>query len=278
MRIGIHMHLQKGFAFNLEKAKSAGAETIQIFPGNPRSWSPPSTSRDEVRERSFLLEREGIFPLVIHTTYLINPASAHPEFYQKSAGLLHDTLHHAALYREPYVVLHTGSHGGDGAGEGIRKVVRVLEEEISKGWAPGVILLLENTAGGGHYLGGDIKELGVILRYFQDAPIGFCLDTAHAWAAGYDLSGEKGVEELLTEIDREIGLKRLHLIHANDTEVARGSRRDRHAHIGEGRIGLNGFRSLLKHDWPADFPVILETPETGTEKDKQNIAVLKSCM
>lgn len=272
------MHLKKGFAHNLQKAKEAGAETIQIFSGNPRSWSSPTTSPEEVKERSLLMKKEGIFPLVIHTTYLINLASVHPEFYRKSTRLLHETLHHASLYPEPYVVLHVGNHGGAGTMEGIKKAVRSLEEELSRGWAPGVILLLENTAGGGHHLGGDIRELGLILHHFQGAPIGFCLDTAHAWAAGYDLSGAEGVEQLLTEIDREIGLERLHLIHANDTKVERGSKHDRHAHIGEGRIGLEGFRSLLRYDWPDDFPMILETPEIGTAKDKQNISALRNCM
>ncbi len=277
MRLGLHMGLKKSFSHNVERIKSIGAETIQIFPGNPTSWKPPSTSLDEINKRKLLLERMDIFPLVIHTAYLINPASSNEEFYNKSVKLLRETLQHAELYGAPFVVVHTGSHGGEGTATGIKKIVTAIENELES-WPGGVKLLLENTTGGGNYLGGSMSEIGTILRYFSDAPLGFCLDTAHAWAAGYDLSGQDGVNMMLEEIDREIGLARINVIHANDTNEEKGSRRDRHMHIGEGKIGFKGFKALFKHHWPQNLPVILETPEMGTEKERENLDALRNCI
>lgn len=277
MRLGLHMALKSNFSKSLERIKGFGAETIQIFPGNPTGWKPPSTPPEEIKNRRSLLKQKNIYPLVIHTAYLINPASAKEEIHTKSMKLLRETLQHAELYGAPFVVVHTGSHGGAGPVEGIKKIATAVENELPS-WPRGVMLLLENTAGGGNYLGGNISEIGTILRYFSGGPLGFCLDTAHAWAAGYDLSGVKGVNLLLEEIEKEMGIKNLKVIHANDTDEEKGSRRDRHAHIGEGKIGLDGFKALLKHNWPKDLPVILETPEMGTEKEKDNLDALRSCI
>ena len=274
MRIGVHMSIKSNFAKSLKRIKEIGGETIQIFPGNPTSWKPPSTPPEEIAKRVALMEELDIYPMVVHTAYLINLATAKDDFYLKSKKLLHETLEHAALYKAPYVVLHTGSHGGAGAHEGVKKIVAAIEEEL-KIWPEGVKLLLENTAGGGSYLGGKIKDVGKVLKYFSGAPLGLCLDTAHAWAAGYNISGEAGVLNLLEEIEKEVGLGKLHVIHANDTKVDISSRHDRHYHIGEGLIGMDGFRALLQKEWPSDLPVILETPENGTEKDEDNLKALQ---
>ena len=277
MRFGVHMSIKSNFAKSLKRIKEIGGETIQIFPGNPTSWRPPSTPPDEIAKRVALMKELNIYPMVVHTAYLINLATAKEDFYLKSKKLLHETLVHAALYKAPYVVLHTGSHGGSGAHEGIKKIVAAIEEEL-KAWPEGVKLLLENTAGGGSYLGGKVKDVGTILDYFPGSPLGFCMDTAHAWAAGYDISGEEGVSKLLEEVDKEVGLDKLHVIHANDTSVDISSRHDRHQHIGEGLIGFSGFKALLQKEWPEDLPVILETPDNGTEKDSDNLKALRSCL
>ncbi len=275
MRMGVHMSIKGNFAKSLKRIKEIGGETIQMFPGNPTSWKAPSTPPEEIVKRVALMEELDIYPMVVHTAYLINLASAKDDFYQKSRKLLRETLEHAVLYKAPYVVLHTGSHGGAGPEAGFKKLFSAIEEEL-KDWPGDVKLLLENTAGGGSYLGGRIKDIGRILKRFPGAPLGLCLDTAHAWAAGYNISGEDGVAALLEEIDKEVGLQNLFVIHANDTKEEISSRHDRHYHIGEGLIGIEGFRALLRQDWPRDFPVILETPDNGTEKDKENIDVLKS--
>ncbi len=277
MRLGIHMPLKKGFAYNAQRLKEIGGETVQVFPGNPSSWKPPSISEEEIRERSKVLEQLEIYPLVIHTAYLINLASANEDTYEKSVKLLRETLFQAELYGAPYVVLHTGSHGGKGPEKGINKIIEALKGELSS-WPNEVTLLLENTAGGGNSLGGDIKYMGKIMRNLPEVPLGLCLDTAHAWGAGYDMASEKGVDQLLKEVEYEMGINRLKLIHANDTNVEMGSSRDRHHHIGEGKIGMTGFTALFNKVWSLDLPVILETPDMGTDKDKQNLETLRSCL
>lgn len=160
--------------------------------------------------------------------------------------------------------------------EGINKMVVALEE-IFNSCPEGVILLLENTSGGGSYLGGRFEELGEIIKKLSGAPLGICLDTAHAWAAGYDLASEQGVERTLEDFHRHVGLQYLHAIHANDTNELMGSGRDRHMHIGRGAIGLQGFKALLRKDWPAGLPVILENPEAGSHMDRENFIVLREC-
>jgi len=277
LRLGIHMPLKKGFAYNARRLKEIGGETVQIFSGNPSGWKPPSISEEEIKERSMLLKQLAIYPLIIHTAYLINLASANEETYDKSINLLRETLRQAKLHDAPYVVLHAGSHGGKGMEKGMQKIIEALKGELSS-WPEKVMLLLENTAGGGSSLGGYIKYIGEIVRNLPEIPLGLCLDTAHAWGAGYNMASEKGIDQLLKEVEREMGLDRLKLIHANDTGVEIGSFRDRHHHIGEGKIGLAGFKALFKKVWSQDLPVILETPEMGTDKDKQNLETLRSCL
>lgn len=277
MRFGIHMPLKKGFAYNARRLKEIGGETIQIFPGNPSSWKPPATSPEELKERADLLDELEIYPLVIHTAYLINMATPKEDVFEKSVKLMGETLRQASYYRAPYVVVHTGSHGGDGLQKGMARIKEALEQ-LEPAWPEGVKLLLENTAGEGNNLGGKLGEIGSILQENSHLPLGFCLDTAHAWGAGYDFSSDEGVSQIMAEIENEVGFDNLQVIHANDTFVEKGSRKDRHEHIGEGQIGLEGFKRLFKYPWPEDFPVILETPEIGTEKDQENLETLRGCL
>lgn len=276
MRLGVHMTLKGGFASNVKRLAEFGVETVQFFPGNPTGWALPDTSPQEIEKRAGLLKQAGIWPLVIHAAYLVNLASQHEDFYEKSRHLLAGTLRRASLYGADFVVVHAGSHGGKGADEGIRKMVSALQE-VLRDCPQGVVLLLENTSGGGSFLGGRFEELGEIMDQLPGTPLGICLDTAHAWAAGYDLASPEGVERALEEFQRHIGLHHLKAIHANDTNMSRGSGRDRHMHIGKGAIGLSGFQALLGRDWPAQLPVILENPEAGSEKDRENFVALKSC-
>lgn len=277
MRFGIHMPQKGGFELNLKRCLGFGCNTMQIFSGNPRSWKPPKLDMQVIEQRKQLLEESGVFPLVIHTAYLVNIASLHDDFFERSVFLLRDTMRRASLYGSPYVVLHTGNHGGAGREKGLEKLVTTLKSEMPL-WPRGVSLLLENTAGGGNVLGADFEEIGAIFSALSGAlPLGLCFDTAHAWAAGYDLSGAEGVEKTLTALDRAVGLHRLKVMHVNDSAFDRGSRKDRHAHIGEGYIGIDGFTALLRFSWPSDLPLILETPQMGTEHDQKNMEVLKKC-
>jgi len=263
-----------GFKKNVERAAALGCQSIQIFPGNPTGWKMGKLDEKDIAKRAALLDEHGISPLVVHSAYLINLASSSKEFLVKSRTLLQQTMDRAGAYRSPYVILHTGNHGGQGAENGLEQIVRVIKEDLP-GWPAEVKLLLENTAGSGTALGAGFEELAEILSHLSKHALGVCFDTAHAWAAGYDLSSSKGVKETLGRFDTAVGLDNLHVIHVNDTYVEPGSKVDRHDHVGEGRIGRDGFSAFLNYGWPEDMPVILETPENGTEWDRTNLETLR---
>jgi deoxyribonuclease IV len=275
MRFGVHMPLKGGFEANIKRVKEIGCRTIQIFPGNPTGWRMGKLDPQELESRSDLVDRADLQPLVVHCAYLINLATNNDQFLIKSKQLLNETMERAALYRAPYVVLHTGNHGGVGKEKGLAQIIESITEGLS-GWPDSVQLLLENTAGSGTALGADYIELGEILQVFPAGKLGVCIDTAHSWAAGYDFGSADGVKKCLDELDKAVGLEHIKVIHVNDTKVKLGSRVDRHAHLGEGNIALEGFRTLVNIGWPENFPFILETPENGTEWDKINLDKLTS--
>jgi deoxyribonuclease-4 len=274
MRFGIHMPQKGGFGRNVKRAAEIGCRSLQVFLGNPTAWNPPALKMEELQQRSLLLKEHGIDPLVVHSAYLINLASAKEEFHQKSRLLLQNTMERAHYIGSPYVVVHMGSHGGAGFKEGLELFIETLKEDY-KEWPPGVQLLLENTAGGGTSLGGSFIAIGKVLKTLGEAPLGVCLDTAHAWAAGYDLSTPEGLEKAMLELDEQIGRERVKVIHLNDANAPRGSHRDRHAHLGEGFIGAEGLKLFLAHPWPENVPVILETPEMGSSWDAINLGRLR---
>jgi deoxyribonuclease IV len=275
MRFGVHMPLKGGFESNVKRVKEIGCRTIQIFPGNPTGWKMGKLDPVEIGERARLVEAEDLQPLVVHCAYLINLATNNEDFLVKSKQLLNQSMERAALYRAPYVVLHTGNHGGVGRERGLAQIIDSIGEALPA-WPDSVQLLLENTAGSGTALGADFGELGEILKALPKKKLGVCIDTAHSWAAGYDFGSADGVKQNLEVLEKSIRLENLKVIHVNDTKVTLGSRVDRHAHLGEGNIGLEGFGALVKFGWPADFPFILETPENGTEWDKINLDKLQS--
>jgi deoxyribonuclease IV len=277
VRTGIHMPLKGGFQQNITRVKNLGCETVQLFPGNPTGWRMGAADPEELQNRSAFLEEQQIHPLVIHSAYLINLASISPDFQEKSKLLLKGTMERAALYRSPYVVLHTGNHGGRGVEPGIEQIIETISTELP-GWPSSVKLLLENTAGSGTALGSRFEELSRILKAFPPDTLGICFDTAHGWAAGYDCGSKDGVEEMLEQFEKCIGLEYLQAVHINDSKAALGSRVDRHEHIGHGQIKLEGFKTFLNQKWPAHFPFILETPEIGTDWDRVNLETLRSLL
>ncbi len=275
MRLGIHMPLKGGFAANLMRVKEYGCETIQLFAGNPTGWKMAPARIPELEKRAALAREQSIFPLVIHCAYLVNLATLSPDFHEKSVHLLNETMQRASLYGSPFVVLHPGNHGGAGVAQGLEQVIETISDCLP-GWPQEVKLLLENTAGSGTALGSTFEELSRLLGAFPAGTLGICLDTAHGWAAGYDFGTADGVRELLEQFERLMGLEQLCALHINDARVARGSRVDRHEHIGHGQMGLDGFRELLRHPWPGAMPAILETPEMGSDWDRKNLEALRS--
>ncbi len=275
MRFGIHMPQKGGFARNVKRAVEIGCLSLQFFVGNPTAWTPPRFNEEELEKRRLLLVENGIYPLVVHASYLINLASVKEEFYQKSCQLLRETARRASLLGSPYIVLHVGSHGGRGFKEGLSFFSDTLQRELEN-WPAGVELLLENTAGGGTSLGGSFIALGNVLKKLEGASAGMCFDSAHAWAAGYDLSSKEGVQKTMAELLEHVGLHNIKAIHANDSSTPRGSHRDRHSHLGEGFIGSEGLQAFLGYPWSSEMPVILETPEMGTHWDAVNMKRLNS--
>ncbi len=275
VRFGVHMPLKGGFEKSISRAKEIGCRAIQIFPGNPAGWKMGKPDEAEIKSRAQLVNKEDLQPLVVHCAYLVNLATNNEDFLVKSKRLLNETMERAALYGAPYVVLHTGNHGGGGREKGLKQIIAGIGEGLP-GWPDTVQLLLENTAGSGTALGADYADLGQVIKAFPAGKLGVCIDTAHSWAAGYDFGSAGGVKQSLEELDRAVGLEHLKVIHANDTRVALGSRVDRHAHLGGGSIALEGFAALVNYGWPEDFPLILETPDNGTEWDRINLDKLAS--
>lgn len=266
MRIGVHVRVGAGYAAAIEYAKRVKCTAIQIFSSNPRSYrtSPPNKPALEAFKASRI--EAGIDPCVIHTPYLINLASEDPKIAAGSVALLKADLASAEAGGIRYVNTHLGSYGKRDRNEGFVSACRLLEE-VLESIAPETYLVLENSAGAGSLCGGTLEELGRFIKSLAHPQLGVCLDTAHAWAAGYEINTQRGVDDFLYQAAEQIGLDRVHMFHFNDTEVPLGGNRDRHHHIGEGNIGFEGFRALAARPELRDKTAILETP--GEEADDQ---------
>jgi deoxyribonuclease-4 len=264
MRIGLHVHVAGGYAKAVEHAKAAGCSAIQVFSTNPRSYRTAAIDGAALETFARLRREAGIDPCAIHTPYLINLASADAKIAAGSLHLLRNDLAVAARGGMRFVNTHLGSYGARDRGEGTAAICAALEAALA-GIEPGVFLVLENSAGAGNLAGGTLEELGSFVTSLAHPQLGICLDTAHAWASGYAIDSKAGVDRFLDDADRAIGLERVLMFHFNDTEVPLGASRDRHWHIGEGRIGFEGFRALLAHPELRDKTAILETP--GSDAD-----------
>lgn len=264
MRIGMHMHVAGGYAKAVAHARNVGAAAMQIFSTNPRSYRTTAIDEDALAAFAQMRRDAGIDPCVIHTPYLINLASADPKIAKGSLHLLQNDLAVAARGGMRFVNTHLGSYGSRDRKEGFDAISAALEAALV-GIAPGVFLVIENSAGSGNLAGGTLDELGALAKRVDHPQLGFCLDTAHAWATGYAIDSRDGVDKFVDEAERSIGVDRLLMFHFNDTQVELGASRDRHWHIGEGRIGFEGFRALLAHRELREKTAILETP--GEEAD-----------
>ncbi len=218
----------------------------------------------------------GIGPVVAHNSYLINLASPEPQLRRKSLAAFIEEMERARFFGIPYVVLHPGSHMGDGERRAILRLARALDRALST-VGPPVGVLLENTAGQGTSIGHRIEHLAAILEKIRQSDrVGICIDTCHTFAAGYDIRTGEGYEATISEVKRYIGLERIRVFHLNDCKRDLGSRVDRHTHIGKGLIGLETFRLLVNDMRFVGIPKILETPKgEGLEEDRMNLATLR---
>lgn len=274
MKIGVHVRVSGGYAKAVEYAVSLGCAAIQIFTSNPRSYRTGKLDATALEAFAQMRKEAGIDPCVIHTSYLINLASDDPKVRAGSLGLLRYDLSCAAAGGMAYVNTHVGSYGTRDRNEGFAAICAALEETLDQ-IAPGVSLVLENSAGAGNLAGGTLEELGRFIRAIGHPQLGVCLDTAHAWASGYAIDSKEGVDRFIDEAEREIGLDRIHMFHFNDTQVPLGAARDRHYHIGEGLIGFEGFRALLAHAELREKTAILETPGEPID-DARNMETIRA--
>ncbi len=278
MRIGIHTSIAGSLDHAATKAAELGANTFQIFSASPRMWKAKPIRAPAARLMSQTRERLGLAPLVVHDTYLINLAAADGAIRRRSISAFRGELRRAAAIGAEYLVAHPGSYKGQTIEQAIERFAAALGKASKGVETDGLTLLLENTAGSGAALGSRFTELNELRRLAAkqtDLPIGFCLDTAHCLAAGYDVATAKGLRDTVREATAVLGIDRVRVIHANDSKAPLGSRVDRHEHIGRGHIGAAAFRRILRHPKLRSKPFILETPVDTEGDDRRNIQTLK---
>ncbi len=272
MRIGRHMPTHSKMVKAAECAVSLGCEAIQVFVSNPTGWRP--NTDDPVGTAAFKAATEALAlsPVVIHAPYLINLASPDALIWEKSIALLTWTMQRGAQIGASYVVFHTGSHRGSGVEAGVTRIAQGVERVLAESPLP-VMLLLENDVGAGNSVGHSFEQLAQVLHLLPEdvqERVGVCLDTAHLWGAGHDIGSAETAFQMLNHFDETVGLRRLKVLHLNDTEMGLGSHRDVHARLGEGIIGAEGLRTLLTDPRLEHVAVILETPILTDDKDKED--------
>ena len=271
MRIGRHMPTHSKLVKTAEIARQIGCDAIQIFASNPTGWRPPTIDPDADALFAQTAREYDLDPVVIHAPYLINLGTADEVIWEKSIALLTWTMQRGALLGVKYVVFHTGSHRGSGVEAGIARVAQGIECVLQE--APlSVTLLLENDVGAGNSLGHSFEQLAGILALLphDQHRLGVCLDTAHLWGAGHDLSTAEATLQVLQQVDAIIGLARLKVLHLNDTAMALGSHRDVHCRLGEGCIPEEGLRTLLNDVRLNHVAVLLETPIMTDQHQKED--------
>lgn len=277
-RIGIHTSIAGGVPNAAERAYRLGCSTFQIFSSSPRQWAPYDLSRPQCAEVRRLQEKYDLKPLVIHTNYLINLASTNELFLKKSVEAFRGEVERALDLCADYLVLHPGSFRGANREEGLLRTSAAIAAathglDLAKG---GLTILIENTAGAEYSLGGSFEQVAEVLDRLRGlVPIAACIDTCHTHVSGYDIVSEKGMRETLARLNATIGLKNVPVWHCNDAKAARGSKLDRHQHVGKGSLGPEPFRRLLNDPRLAYAAFIAETPIDEPGDDRRNVAALK---
>lgn len=275
MRLGVQVSIAGKIYYSIDRAKQLGCNTMQIFARSPRQFRKTSLKEEDIKIFRTKIKKAGIKPLIVHTPYTLNLAARKKFLYYISIKEFTEDVKEAHRLGAHYIVIHPGSFKGDKK-EGLIKIVEALRTVLRNTRECTTQILLENTAGDGSMIGDEFAQLGFIIRKLRgNRRIGVCLDTAHAWCAGYRINTHKGLKSFIDEIDREVGLKRIKVIHLNDTLDECGSHRDRHFHIGEGKIGRYGFRLIINHPFLKKLPFILETPKKKDSDDARNLSTVR---
>jgi deoxyribonuclease-4 len=278
-RIGIHLGTAGGASTAIDKAREIGANTLQIFSSSPRMWRGVKIDPAQAERMRVLRKAHNVGPLVIHTSYLVNVCSQTFEFREKSVTAFRGEIERALVLGAEYLVLHPGSWKGLTRDEGLKlaaeSIARAIEGLPWQG--TDFSILIENTAGAECSLGGNFEQVAELVeRLKTHAPVGVCLDTCHTHVSGYDIVSEEGYKETMKQIGSTVGFKSVKVWHCNDAKAARGSKLDRHEHIGQGNIGVEPFRWLLNDPRFAKSAFIAETPQDEPGDDERNVRVLKS--
>jgi deoxyribonuclease IV len=278
-RVGIHTSIAGGVENAAERAYRLGCNAFQVFSTSPRQWQPYELTAPQCDQMNALRKKYDLKPLVIHTNYLINLASTTEQFLAKSVEAFRGELERALNLCADYLVLHPGSFRGASRDEGLARVAASITV-ASRGLdlaKHGLTVLIENTAGAEFSLGGSFEQVAEVLYLLRDlVPIAACIDTCHVHVSGYDIVSPEGMRETLKQLDDTVGLKNVRVWHCNDAKAARGSKLDRHQHIGKGTIGLEPFRRLLNDPRLKGAAFIAETPIDEPGDDSRNVEALKS--
>jgi deoxyribonuclease-4 len=284
LRIGIHTSIVGSYLNALESARKLGCNALQIFSASPRMWQGGSARIADVDAQAFRARREELRlgPLVIHANYLINLASEQRMLQTRSIQAFHDEIVRAMALGADFLVVHPGARGESTTEQAISTIVESVKQASKRAPMGGLRILIENTAGMGTAVGARLEEVGEILAGLRNLPVGACLDTAHLFAAGYDIKSESGLASTIGQIEGAIGLENVPVIHVNDSKTPLGGRVDRHEHIGRGKIGAEAFARILRHPrFGTSAPegltgraFVAETPIDDPGDDLRNVAML----
>jgi deoxyribonuclease-4 len=275
--LGAHMSIRGGVSMAIERARSIRCTAMQMFVKNNMQWFARPLTSEEIRAFLNHVQRGELLSVFAHANYLINLAATNPQFHANSIRALAEELVRADQLELPFLVLHPGAHLGAGEEAGLKKIADSVDELFRKIPKVKTKIALEITAGQGSCIGHRFEHLAHIIANVREPErLRVCLDTAHLFAAGYDIGSESGVRKTFHQFDRVIGRDRLVAIHVNDSKTGRGSRVDRHDHIGKGRIGLHAFRFIMRSPRFSKIPKVLETPKgKDLTEDVMNLKTLR---
>lgn len=277
---GAHMSIAGGLANAFERIDRVNGRALQIFTKNQRQWFAAPLTEEEIVDFNTARQDWGDLPIGAHDSYLINLANPENKAATRAVNAFSDEIRRCAQLDIPYLIMHPGSHLGAGIDSGLATLTANLDRAITKATSGTVTILLETTAGQGTGLGSRFEELAYVLEHSRySEQLGVCLDTCHIFAAGYDIRSPQVYEKTIQDFDRVIGLERLKFFHINDSKKELGSHVDRHEHIGQGHVGLQGFKLLVNDPRFTYLPMVLETPkQKDLAEDIKNLAVLKKLL
>lgn len=276
LKLGVQVSSAGKIYYSVDRALHLGCNTMQIFTRNPRQFRRGTLTKEDINIFRKKRKDADLFPLIVHTPYTLNLATPKKFLHWITVKEFIQDLLEVDKLEADYIVTHTGCYKGTTEEKGLRIAVKALRKILKKTEGIKTKILLENTAGSGTWLGYKFSHYNFILRELNFSErVGVCIDTAHAWCAGYPINTQEGIKDFLDEIEREVGVKRVYVIHLNDTHEEFGSKKDRHFHIGEGGIGEKGFSLIVNHPLLTNIPFILETPKKGEEDDVKNLNTVR---